>query len=84
LIHPLEFFDGLMLGGLGVAIMAGKVRGIDAALPGNVIASLIYIAVGCQLISGRAIWPQSERRVMWAWISLLVIASLLYGATNFL
>ena len=53
-VNPLEFFDGLILGSLGVAMMTGGLRGVDSALPGNVIASLLYIAAGGLLISGRA------------------------------
>jgi len=84
LVNPLEFFDGLTLVVLGFALMAGKVRGIVFASPGNVVASLLFIAAGGFLIGGRAVWPGSERRVMWAWIGLLAFAVLAYSAANFL
>jgi hypothetical protein len=72
-----------MLMAMGAALMAGKIRGIDSGSPGNILASLLYIAAGGVMIGGRAIWPESERRVMWAWISLLVLGVLVYTATNF-
>jgi hypothetical protein len=79
----LEFFDGLMLMAIGAALMAGKIRGIDSASPGNVVAALLFIAAGGAMIGGRAFWPESERRVMWAWIGLLVLGVVVYLATNF-
>jgi hypothetical protein len=84
LVHPQEVFDAVTLIVIGAALMAGKVRGVDSTLPGNVIASLLLIAVGGLLIGGRVAWPESERKVMWAWIALLALAVLVYMATNFL
>jgi hypothetical protein len=79
----LEVFDGLTLMGLGAVLMAGKVRGINPTLPGNVIASLLLVAAGGVMIGGRVAWPEAERRVMWAWIGLLALALLAYFATSF-
>lgn len=84
LVNPLEACDGLALVVLGGALMAGKVRGVAPALPGNVVASLLVIAAGGLLITGRILWPESERRVTWSWIGLLALAVPVYGATNFL
>jgi hypothetical protein len=83
-IHVLELGDGVMLVTLGVALMLGKIRGAAATAPGNIIASLLFIAAGSVLIGGRVLKPASERRLLWTWVGLLGAGVLLYLAANFL
>jgi hypothetical protein len=83
-VHLLELCDGVTLVTLGAALMLGKIRGAAATTPGNVLASLLFIAAGSVLIGGKVLKPASERRLMWTWVGLFSAGVLVYVAVNFL